>query len=234
MTCRLCAWINTRFSARSAHAKAAVWDQSARWERGASTEWELWEADSEVNHERIDQALALEMTQPEASFRLLSEAADAGSAWAMEEVGRRLETGHGTVADAERALDYYNRAVGAGSWMATLELAHLLVRQKRFDEAEAMLKQGLAGDFVPSFFWLARYRYERSPCRRTRHEVRPMLEHAADQGHPGAKLILARWMARGSFGIREIAAGFRMLMRLSRETPVSTQRVENRPIPEIA
>jgi TPR repeat protein len=194
-----------------------LWDLSSQWERDASTEWELWSADSDLNHERIDQALALDEDQPEAAFRLLCEAADAGSAWAMEQVGDRLETGRGTAVDVDRALDYYNRAIGAGSWTATLEVARLLVEQERFDEAEAMLEQGLAGGFVPAFFWLAWYRYKRSPTPATGREVRPLLIHAADQGHPGAKLILARWMARGRFGVREIPAGWKQLLWLSRE-----------------
>ncbi|NML04721.1 sel1 repeat family protein [Sphingomonas sp. G-3-2-10] len=177
----------------------------------------MWSADSDINRERIARARALEETQPEAAFRLLCEAADAGSAWAMEQVGDRLETGRGTAVDVDRALDYYNRAIGAGSWTATLEVARLLVGLERFDEAEAMLEQGLAGGFVPSSFWLAWYRYKRSPTLATGRDVRPLLSHAADQGHPGAKLILARWMARGRFGVREIPAGCRRLLWLSRE-----------------
>ena len=72
------------------------------------------------------------------------------------------------------------------------------------------LGDGAQKGFMPASYWLAWYTYQLSPKRKTAREVRPLLEAASAAGHPGAKLVLARWMTFGKFGLREIPRGFRM------------------------
>lgn len=94
--------------------------------------------------------------------------------------------------------------------MATIHYARLLAELGHHDACERTLENGVASDFVPAYFWLARCRYEQSKTPRVRREVRPLLEYAADKGHPEAKLLLARWMGLGKFGLRDIPRGWRL------------------------
>lgn len=95
--------------------------------------------------------------------------------------------------------------------MATIHYARLLTELGHHDACERTLENGVASDFVPAYYWLAWYRYQRSKTRKVRREVRPLLEYAAEKGHPEAKLLLARWMALGKLGLRNIPRGCRLV-----------------------
>jgi len=131
----------------------------------------------------------------------------------MEQVGWHYWTGTGVVADNASALEYYHRAVVGGSWVATIGYARLLAEVGRQDECETVLKDGVALDFAPAYFWLAWLRYMQSKTPKVRREVRPLLEHAVRQGHPAAKFFLSRWMARGQLGLMEIPRGWRLVVQ---------------------
>ena len=199
------------------------WENSDAWERAHANESELWSEESDQNRELIQQASAIAKTDPAAAFRLYLEAAEAGSVLSIESVGWHYWSGTGVAADLGKAQEYYYRAVCAGSWMATLGYARLLAEVGRKDDCEIMLKDGVASGFVPAYFWLAWLRYERSKTRKVCEEVRPLMEYAAKQGHPGAKLKLEQWMIFGKFGLREIFGGIRLALQsaiqLARETP---------------
>lgn len=139
-------------------------------------------------------------------------AADAGVVWAMEQLGWHYETGTVVAADLGQAAACYHRAICAGSWMATIAYARVLAAQGRFDDAEAVLEDGVRSDFVPAYFWLAWLRQSRSPRRETYRQIRPLLDHAAGHGHPKAKLMRARWMMAGKFGIGEMLGGLRLMI----------------------
>jgi TPR repeat protein len=206
----LCRWL-----CRDAElARASFWDESTDWERAHSNEWELWCEESDRNRELIDQALAIGAADREAAFRLYLEAAEAGSVWAMELVAWYYHTGTAVAADFGQAQDYYYRAICAGSWMATIGYARLLALHGYFDYCEGVLEDGVRSDFVPAYFWLAWFRYEQSRTNKTCREIRPLLEHAAERGHPGAKLTIAQFMAKGRFGIRVIPKGFGQLLEI--------------------
>jgi hypothetical protein len=96
--------------------------------------------------------------------------------------------------------------------MATIDYARLLAELGHHDECEQTLDNGIAAGFIPAFFWLAWLRYERSKTARARKEVRPLLDHAAQHGHPQAKLLLGRWMMLGKLGMREIPHGCRLVI----------------------
>lgn len=204
MPCKLC----DRWHAR-------LWEKSDAWERAHSNESELWSEEPVRNRELIDRAYSAWTTDPAAAFRLYLEAAEAGSAWAMEAVALHYQTGIAVAADLDKAREYYDRAIGAGSWMATIHYARFLAEHGRHDDCRRVLEDGVASDFVPACFWLAWFRYEQGKSRKVCREIRPMLEYAAGKGHPGAQVTLARWMTWGRFGLSEIPAGIRSTLRMA-------------------
>jgi TPR repeat protein len=202
MACKLC----NRFRDR-------LWQRSDAWERAHSNDSELWAEESDENRKLINLALVLERTDAAAAFRLHLEAAEARSVWSTQKIGWHYQTGTGVAADSVMALEYYHRAICAGSWMATLHYARLLAEVGRYDDCVSTLEQGVASDFVPAYFWLAWFRYERSKSRKVCEEVRSLLEYAASHGHPAANFKLARWMLFGKFGPRKIFAGVVLALR---------------------
>jgi TPR repeat protein len=199
MICRICDKFWDTFSG-----------YSDAWERAASNEQQLLSAESAETWALIRRAAEVEDADAATAFRLYLEAAEAGSVWCLEKVGWSYWTGTGVAADPHLALKYYYRAIGGGSWMATIHYARLLAELGRDDECQRTLEDGVASGFLPAYFWLARLRYERSKSAKVRQEVRPLLDHAAEQGHPEAKLLLARWMMLGKLRLRDIPRGFRM------------------------
>lgn len=212
LACRLCTWLCDRFCA---DFNASIWDRSDPWERAHSNEYDLWSAETDGNRALIEQAYGLDETDPEAAFRIRLEAAQSGSVWAMELVAWHYDTGTLVEADFGQAQQYYRDALSAGSWMATIKYAQLLAKHGHFELCESLLEDGVRSDFVPAHFWLAWFRVKQSRSRKTCREIRPLLEHAAEQGHPGAKLVLARLMARGKFGLRAIPESFRLFREVA-------------------
>lgn len=159
----------------------------------------------------IQRAAEIEETDPSSAFQLYLEAAEAGSVWSLRKVGWHYWTGTGVAANPHRALDYYHRAICGGSWIATIHYARLLAELGHYDACERTLQNGVASDFIPAYFWLAWFRYEQSKTSKMRREVRPLLEYAAEKGHPDAIRLLARWMVLGKFGLGDIPRGCRLL-----------------------
>lgn len=192
-----------------------LWAQSDAWERVVSNETDLLSEESDHSWDLIQRAGKIAADDPTASFQLYLEAAEGGSTWSMVQVGWNYWTGTGVAADPDMALEYYHRAISAGSWMATLYYARLLAKLGHHDDCESTLNGGLASGFVPAYFWLGYLRYARSKTSLARREVRPLMEHAAAEGHPMAKLFLARWMALGHFGLHNIPRGWVSVVRMA-------------------
>ena len=95
--------------------------------------------------------------------------------------------------------------------MATIAYARLLAEHGQLDESESVLRDGVNRDFAPAYFWLAWLRYERAPTRATCRAIRPLLDYAAVQGHPGAKQTLGRLMVKGRLGLFAIPGGLKLL-----------------------
>lgn len=196
VNCRLCARFWDEF-----------WERSDAWEREHSNENELLSEESDRNWELIQQASAIDESDPAASFQLYLKAAEDGSAWAMEAVGWRYWTGTGVPADSDRAQNFYRRAIARGSLMAAIYCARLLAETQLHDECEQALQEGVGLRFTPAYFWLARSRYDRFRTHQVAQEIRPLLEYAAREGHPGAASMLTRLMVTGKFGLRAIPKG---------------------------
>lgn len=222
MKCRLCAWLCDRLCPPDASSDA-IWRAAKLWEDRYGTQWEPAEG-GDTLRERWDEADKLFDENPAASLAIHIELAEGGSAHSMLIAGDRYWVGQGTQRDIARAEGYYRRALGAGSWKATIRYAVLLFEQGAHDKWPSTLQDGVHNGFIPSFFWLAWYRYKLSPCRQTAREVRPLLETAAEAGHPGAAVVLARWMAQGKLGLREVPRGFRMMLAIVRSHAESANR----------
>lgn len=192
------------------------WGRSDDWERAHSNDRELWSKETDQTREIIKEATAMSETDP-AALQLYLKAAEAGSVMSMTRVGWQYWTGTGTAPDLDEAQEYYRRAIRGGSWTATIHYARLLADLGHYDICDKVLEDGVAVGFVPAYFWLAWLRYKRSKTREVCREVRPMLEHAAKAGHPGARRKLAHWMLLGRFGPREIFRGVILNFRLARE-----------------
>ncbi len=182
------------------------------WERDASNDHALWMEAPAEDRARADAAIDLSSRDREAAFRIFLALAEGGMPWAMETVADH----YARAADFDRARDYYCRAIESGSWFATIGYAKLLSEHGYFEDCETLLRDGVEQDFIPAFYWLARFRLQRLPGGNTRREVRHLLEHAAEAGHEGAELALLRMKVRGQLGLREIAAGYREGRRLAR------------------
>jgi hypothetical protein len=213
MKCRLCTWLCDRLC--SPEANSTLWRATFEWEEDYASDWEPAETGDGLR-ERWSEAKSLFDEDPAAALAIHLELAERGSAFSKLQAGWHHAQGYGTEKDAAAAEEFYRRALCAGSWKATLRYADLLFKREAHDKWPSTLEDGVRNGFIPSYFWLAWYRYKRSPNRRTAREVRHLLETAADAGHPGAGLMLARLAATGKFGLREILPGYRRGIRTIR------------------
>jgi hypothetical protein len=205
--CRFCNWISRRLCVACADHRSSMQDDWNRWDRNSSNEWELWEANSVFHLERLNAARELLSTDAATALEIYTDVAEAGSVWAMEQVGRFYAAGIGTGADFEVAQQWYLRAIGAGSWYATIRLARLLDRHGRAEDCRQVLQQGVDADYVPAQFWLARLTYSANPTRSTTRCIAPLLEKAVAAGHPGARHLQIHLMMRGRLGLANIWSG---------------------------
>lgn len=209
MTCRLCAWLCERFCPPELDSDA-FWSATNDWEASYSQDWEPWEDNEDLRND-TKSAVRLVKTDPSLALQKLSELADEGSALAMQWAGY-LYSGHrGIDQDLALAEDFFRRALCAGSWTSTISYANLLYRRGAHDLWRSTLSDGMEKGFVPAYFWHGWNTYRLHPSSRTAKAARASMLKAADAGHPGAKAMLARWTARGRFGLRRIPEGIKML-----------------------
>lgn len=191
-----------------------LWVETDAWERAAANDDQLWSEESDENWKLIQRADQIDHDEA-AAFDLRLQGAKAGSVWCQQVVGWHYWTGIGVAADQNLALQYYHSAICGGSWMATLYYARLLYDVGRYDDCERFLNDGVSCGFVPSYYWLAWFRQKRHGTRAVREEVRPLVEHAAKEGHPAAKDLLAHWMRFGKLRLRDIPRGWLMAAQIS-------------------
>lgn len=190
------------------------WAETDAWESAASNDYDLWSKESDKNLELIQRATQTDYGES-AAFDLHLEGAKAGSVWCQQMVGWHYWTGIGVAADQNLALKYYHSAICGGSWIATLRYARALYEVGQYDDCERVLNDGISCGFVPSYYWLAWYRHKRLGTHAIRAEVRPLLEHAAKEGHPAAKDLLAHWMRSGKLRLRDIPRGWLMAAQIA-------------------
>ena len=209
--CVLCKWLLRWLAPKlTSGAGNCISDKSTAWEWVHSNDYELWEREPDTD--RLKQADALGVSDPAAAFEIYRDLAEQGSIRAMHQVAWQYGFGKGKLVapDYDLAADWYIKAISAGSWMATRYYAQFLAMHRHFAHCEAVLQDGVTNEWVPAFFWLAWYRHEQSRSRKTYREIEPLLGHAAQHGHPFARLLLARLMSTGKFGLRKIPRGIRL------------------------
>ncbi|MCR2833919.1 hypothetical protein [Parerythrobacter lacustris] len=188
----------------------AFWNSIYKWEEDFSREWEPWDESEELRN-RASEAGRLVKTDPALALQKFSELADEGSAFAMRWAGTLHLGNYGVEENLELAEDFFRRGLCAGSWISTISYASLLFKRGAHDLWPSTLADGIENEYIPAFFWHGWNSYRLHPSKRTAVEGRESMLRAADAGHPGAKAMLARWTARGRFGLRKIPEGIRML-----------------------
>jgi len=212
MPCNLCDWLGNLLGV-SDKERNCIWYQADRWEDDFAQKWEPWD-DDESRRLRASAAAKLVEIDSQAGLREFLELSELGSAWSMRWVGHLYSGAHGIERNAKLAEDYFRKALCAGSWLATIPYANCLYRRGAHDKWPSTLADGVDRGFVPAFYWQAWNHYRLSPSRKTAQEMRPLLQRAAREGHPGAKALLARWSMRGRFGFGQIWRGLRMSREL--------------------
>lgn len=210
MECRLCTWLCQRFCPPQWDSNA-YWNATYKWEESFSRDWEPWDEDEDLRTRTVETARLVEIN-PTLALQGFSELADEGSAFAMRWAGTLCMGNHGIDQNLDLAEDFFRRGLCAGSWMSTISYANLLYRRGAHDRWPSTLADGIDKGFIPAFFWHGWNSYRLNPSSRVAVEGRPLMLRAAEAGHPGAKAMLARWTARGRFGLRNIPDGFRMLL----------------------
>jgi hypothetical protein len=215
--CRLCNWLSQRLCVGCADHRASLQKVWTRWDRDCSNEWELWEANSVMHESRLDIARGRLASDPAAALAIYTDVANSGSVWAMEQVGRFHAIGVGTEPDFAAAQEWYLRAIGAGSWYATIRHARLLHKHGHAEHCRQVLQGGVEADFVPAQYWLARLTYSADPSRQTARRVAPLLDQAVQAGHPGARYLQIHLMLRGKLGLANVWRGMRGALSYCRE-----------------
>jgi hypothetical protein len=216
-TCRFCNWLRNWLTDGRGHPCDAIDELSTAWEYDNSNEWELWNKEPDVD--RLKSAELIQSTDPKAAFQIYLELAQIGSVRSMTLVAWHYAYGLGKVVESDDALahDWYCRAIEGGSWMATRYYAQYQQSRGNIAHCEQMLEMGVNSDWIPAYFWLAHYRIKHSKSRNIYKEIRPLLEYAADKGHPWAKAKYSSLMLYGRFGLREIRHGFKLRMAFCAE-----------------
>jgi hypothetical protein len=216
--CKLCNWFRNKVFANDLTScneiNEYITNNSRSWERYWSTDKEQW--DQEPDYDRLLHAYDIREKDEKSSIPIFTELAEKGSIDSMKMLGYVYQAGVHVDTDFETSYGWYQRAINAGSWMATLDLAGVLFANEQYDECEALLKNGIESDYIPSYFWLAWYRVKRLDSQYTYKSVKPLLDRAFNEGYPVAIEQVARWMIRGKFGILKIPTGFIMVLKLAR------------------
>jgi TPR repeat protein len=217
MDCILCnavAWISAKQGLPSGGASLArLWDWGRAWDEAHADDRTV--LDDDPQREGVIEAARLRVSDPDGAFEQFSALAQRGSASGMVGLARCYFSGVGVAANQEAGEDWYRQAAEAGSQHAQLWYGKLLGSKGDFEGAERVFNSGAEADWGPGLFWFAWYRLRQSRTVKTWREVLPLLERSASKGSPVAEWLVARNMAKGVFGLREIPRGWRRLIGIS-------------------
>jgi len=146
----------------------------------------------------------LRKTEPGKAFQEFLRFAEQGSVWSMYQVGVSLLSGLGTDIDKLEAEKWLRCGYEAGDEAAMLKLADLYLRQKRYNDAGALLVGYAENNYSPALYLLGHVHFQAGK----KQESRAMFEKAAALGHRRAKWSLAKACAFGKFGLMSILYGF--------------------------
>jgi Sel1 repeat len=171
----------------------------------------------EADPTRIYQAHDLLETDPAESFRQYLALAESGSVWSMAVVGHRFENGTGTARDLAQAEMWYLRAYRAGSDHGLLWLGDLYQESKQHQKAQDVFRTGVERGLMPAMVRLASSYWNSADRPQRRDEALALLERGSAAGDLYARRFLGNLMIRGSFGLRRIPAGIRLMFGVAKE-----------------
>ncbi len=200
-----------------ADRRELLWANVKRFDQDCGNSWKLWEKLPVDVQDQYNESHALKDSDPEKSFTLAELSASNGNPTAMIAAALCCEYGDGTSKDREKARKFYEGAVEAGSWPATIYYARFLDRIGDQEMAFATLEDGVDADYTAAFFWLAWLLYKHESSRKMARQVFPMVERAADRAHPGGRWLKAKLLIKGQMGVVRIAEGWRIQRALSKE-----------------
>lgn len=165
------------------------------------------------NQDALRIAHDLRKTDQKKAFEEFLRMAEQGSVWSMRQVASSLLLGLGTSIDKYEAEKWLRRSYEAGNEGAMLSLAAEYFRQKRLNDAEALLAGYAAKDWTPALYLLGLISLRAG----RKVQGRALLERASAFGHRRAKWSLGKSCFLGKFGIRSIPYGFRVLKEISND-----------------
>ncbi|CAN5275337.1 hypothetical protein BH11PSE2_BH11PSE2_13170 [soil metagenome] len=157
--------------------------------------------------DELAEAQALLKDAPDHAISLIVDLARRGSVWSMLNLAGYYLHGEGTPVSFPDAEYWYRLAHEAGSDRGLLGYAWILHHRGAFDQEAEVYAVGVARDWGPALYRAAKHSLENARTLEERLALKPMLQRAADLGHPSAQLMLSRYMMRGRFGLRCVPAG---------------------------
>ena len=203
MRCRFCIQYREQF-----------WKSVDKFEEAEADEFALWQRETDEQRANFDRICMLHSRDPQAAFDMAKRAADAGSVFAMKTLGYYYDTGFSCSKNFPKAQEYYLGAISAGSWIALLDYARMLEREEHSDLADYYIEQAIEADLAAGHYQKAKFSWNRAPSRQTAERIYPHLALAADKGHRGALLMIARLYLYGWCGLRGRFKGLRAFYRL--------------------
>ena len=204
--------MRSRICAECDATVAAIWRNSDDWEYVETGYFDLLDREPEAVRTMLRKADDVILSNPEGAFAIYLELANSGSPIAAHLVGWSLDSGTGVARDQWQAMEWYCKALDAGSWSASVAYARILDQLGFFELCDEVLEDVVSAGLATARSWLARLRSSRSKGRRSELDTRLLLDLAVELGHPGAELYLAQLMAGGAFGLGSIYKGIRLFM----------------------
>ena len=186
---------------------------------------DLFNADADVT--RLRQAFEMWRSNPVEAFTGFLVLAEGGSVWSMIQVGVAYESGRGVPLDRIRAEEWYRKAYEQGSDLGLVRAGYLTFKRGDIAEAKTILSVGVSRGLTPAMRYLAWMELRLSKKEDARGRARALYEQAIASGDLAARMLFARSMVRGRFGLRAIPAGIRSLLAAGKEVVAQVNARQN-------
>jgi TPR repeat protein len=229
--CRLCRWIEALLFSDASGSEAlggALWDKA--WDRQYAFTHDEDVLDTDPDLDALREAERLSRSDPEAAVPLLRALADRGSAWSAMLLGYAYQRGLGVPPDPATTERWYRLAVERGCRQAQLRLGRIYQNRGDLAAAENVYAVGVAEQWAPAMYNLARLRMQQVQTPTGLEEVRSLLEQAAARDDLAAQMYLSRLLARGRFGWWRIPRGLRLLWRTARKLEALERKGKTVPV----
>jgi TPR repeat protein len=167
----------------------------------------------EADVPRLQEAYELLSTDREHALAPLEELAGRGSVLSMLYLAQTYGAEPG--GDRAKAEKWYRLAYERGSSTALFALGSLYYRERNYDEAEKIFKDGASKNDGVSMYWLAS-----TYVVDTRHtgksaEIKELLERSMALGQVYAQHDLGLFLLKGRYGLKNIPRGLYLFSQIS-------------------